>query len=70
MSADYTLLYPTELRRKVKSLERERDELLAALWKIYHHAYDPEILRGEVEADFDRMRDIAYKAINKAKGGE
>ncbi len=45
-------------------------ELLDALWDIYHHAYDPETPREDLEADFDRMRDIAYAAITKAKGGE
>ena len=45
-------------------------ELLAALWEIYYHAYDPETPREDLEADFDRMRDIAYAAITKANGGE
>lgn len=48
----------------------QRDDLLDAMWDIYHHAYDPETPREDLEADFDRMRDIAYAAITKANGGE
>ena len=44
--------------------------LINALWAIYHHAYDPETSREDLEADFGRMRDIAHKAITKAEGGE
>lgn len=43
-------------------------ELLEALEDISQHAYDDETPNEHIREDFDRMRDIAYKAINKLKG--
>lgn len=41
--------------------------LVEALEEIVHHAFDDDTPRDELEADFDRMRAIAFLALHKAK---
>ena len=38
-------------------------EAINKLWEAYHHAYDPETCRKDLEADFDRMRSLIYQSI-------
>ena len=39
------------------------DEAINKLWEAYHHAYDVETCREDLEADFDKMRALVYEAI-------
>lgn len=45
-------------------------ELLEALEDIYYHAYEADSPIDDIMADFDAMRNIARKAVAKAKGLE
>ena len=47
--------------------KKQRDELLTALDSILHHAYDEDTPVEDIKADFDRMRDMAAKAIASAR---
>ena len=55
----------------VQTLEHARliasaPKLLAALDRIFRHAYDEDTPVEDIKADFDRMRDTAAKAIDNA----
>ena len=67
MSADNLLmLYPTELRRKVRSLDRERDELLATL-KLLFKAWDCNWIHPDERAQIYKQ---VLSVIQRAEGGE